>query len=58
MGQFDLPDLHDIFEVYANESRFGYSIIEVNLAATYPGVATLEIGAGIPYTHWIMKCTK
>ncbi len=41
------PDLHDIFEMYANEAQFGYSIIEADLAAVPPGAAILEIGAGI-----------
>lgn len=41
------PGLYEIFEMYANEARFGYSIIEADLAAVPSGAAILEIGAGI-----------
>lgn len=41
------PDRQEYFDIYANEARFGYSIIEADLNALQPGSAIMEVGAGL-----------
>lgn len=41
------PDRQEYFDVYANEARFGFSIIEADLKALQPGSIIMEVGAGL-----------
>lgn len=41
------PDRQKYFDIYANEARFGFSIIEADLNALQSGSAIMEIGAGL-----------
>ncbi|MDE3059657.1 MAG: methyltransferase domain-containing protein [Pseudomonadota bacterium] len=41
------PELLPIFDLYANEARFGRALLEENLSALASGAAVLEVGAGM-----------
>lgn len=41
------PDRQEYFDIYANEARFGFSIIETELNALQPGSSIMEVGAGL-----------
>jgi len=48
----DAPDLHDTFELYAGEARFGRQYIANELNRLPPGARVLEIGAG----SYLLSC--
>lgn len=48
----DAPDLHDVFELYAGEARFGRRFIANELDRLPPGAHVLEIGAG----SYLLSC--
>lgn len=41
------PDQQEYFDIYANEAKFGYSIIEFEVSALQPGSVVMEVGAGL-----------
>lgn len=41
------PKLLEIFDIYANEARFGFSVIEMEFNALKPGSSIMEVGAGL-----------
>lgn len=41
------PDRQAYFDIYANEAKFGYSIIEPEVSALQPGSVVMEVGAGL-----------
>ncbi|MCK9398005.1 MAG: class I SAM-dependent methyltransferase [Methylobacter sp.] len=41
------PNRQEYFDIYANEARFGFSIIETEFEALQPGSLIMEVGAGM-----------
>lgn len=41
------PTLIDVFDIYANEARFGFTVIEAEFNALQLGSSIMEVGAGL-----------
>lgn len=41
------PNRQEYFDIYANEARFGFSVIEAEFKALQPGSLIMEVGAGM-----------
>lgn len=41
------PDRREYFDIYANEAKFGYSIIESEVSVLQTGSVVMEVGAGL-----------
>ncbi|MGZ3592467.1 MAG: class I SAM-dependent methyltransferase [Syntrophales bacterium] len=41
------PNRQEYFDIYANEARFGFSVIETEFNALQPGSLIMEVGAGM-----------
>lgn len=41
------PNRQEYFDIYANEAKFGYSIIESEVSVLQPGSVVMEVGAGL-----------
>lgn len=42
-----LPDRQEYFEIYADEAKFGFSVIEKEFNTLQPGSQIMEVGAGL-----------
>lgn len=41
------PNQQEYFDIYANEARFGFSVVETEFNALQPGSLIMEVGAGM-----------